>query len=161
MARYGRGQINEGWRVRNEAGGSAKETGRGCFMSCPLQTMAGTLLFTLLEEKPFVGKNISYSLLYPSQFDFRVLLSFFLINFYCSWFIMLCQFLLYSKVNQLYIYIYPLFLRFFSLIEHYRILSRVPCVVQQSSLVICIRYSGVYMSAPISQFIPPLPFPPW
>ena len=66
MARYGRGHINEGWRVRNEAGGGAKEIGRGCFMSCPSQTMAGTLLFTLLEEKPFVGKNISYSSLYPS-----------------------------------------------------------------------------------------------
>ena len=47
---------------------------------------------------------------------------------------MLCQFQVYSKVNQLYIYIYPLFfffLRFFSHICHYRLLSRVPCAIQQ------------------------------
>ena len=44
---------------------------------------------------------------------------------------MSCQFLLYSKVNQLYRYIYPLFFRFFSHIGHYRVLSRVPCAIQQ------------------------------
>lgn len=49
MARYGRGHINEGWMVRNEAGGSAKGTGRGCFLSCPSQIMADALLFTLIE----------------------------------------------------------------------------------------------------------------
>ena len=31
-----------------------------------------------------------------------------------------------SKVNQLYVYIYLLFLRFFSHIDHYRVLSGVP-----------------------------------
>ena len=46
-------------------------------------------------------------------------------------FTMLCQFLLYSKMNQLYIYIYPLFFRFFFHIGHYRVLSRVPCAIQQ------------------------------
>ena len=30
-------------------------------------------------------------------------------------------------MNQLYIYIYPLFFRFFSHTGHYRVLSRVPC----------------------------------
>ena len=35
-------------------------------------------------------------------------------------------FQMYSKVNQLCIYIYPLFIRFFSHIGHYRVLSRVP-----------------------------------
>ena len=44
---------------------------------------------------------------------------------------MLCQFLLYSKVNQLYIYMYPLFFRFYSHIGHYRVLSRVPSAIQQ------------------------------
>ena len=39
---------------------------------------------------------------------------------------MLGQFLPYSKVNQLYVSIYPLFLRFFSHIVHYRVLRRVP-----------------------------------
>ena len=36
-----------------------------------------------------------------------------------------------QKVTQLYIYMYPLFFRFFSHIGHYRILGRVPCAVQQ------------------------------
>ena len=39
------------------------------------------------------------------------------------------MFQLYSKVIQLYIYIYPLFLRFYSHIRHYRVLSRVPCAI--------------------------------
>ena len=44
---------------------------------------------------------------------------------------MMCQFLLYSRMNQLYIHIYPLFFRFFSHIGHYRVLSRVPCAIEQ------------------------------
>ena len=36
-----------------------------------------------------------------------------------------------AKVNQLYIYIYPLFFRFSSQVGHYRVLSRVPCAIQQ------------------------------
>ena len=36
---------------------------------------------------------------------------------------MLCQFLLYSKVNQLYVYIYSLFFRFPSHLSHHRALS--------------------------------------
>ena len=44
---------------------------------------------------------------------------------------MLYQFLLYSKVNHLYIYIYLLFFRFYSHIGHYRVLSRVACAIQQ------------------------------
>ena len=45
---------------------------------------------------------------------------------------MLCQFPVNSKVNQLYIYVYPLFsiFRFFSHIGRY-ILSRVPCAIWQ------------------------------
>ena len=44
---------------------------------------------------------------------------------------MMCQFLLYSKVNQLYIYIHPLFFGFPSHLGHHRALSRVPCAIQQ------------------------------
>ena len=44
---------------------------------------------------------------------------------------MLCQFLLYCKVNQLYIYIYPLFFGFPSHLDHHRALNRVPCATQQ------------------------------
>ena len=43
---------------------------------------------------------------------------------------MLCYFLLYSKVRQLYIYIYQLFFRFFSIIGYYKILNIVPCAIQ-------------------------------
>ena len=43
---------------------------------------------------------------------------------------MLCHFLWYSKVDQLYIYIYSLFFRFFSHWGHYRILSRLPCAIK-------------------------------
>ena len=44
---------------------------------------------------------------------------------------MLCYFLLYTKVNQLYISICPLFFRFFSHVGYYRELSRIPCAIQQ------------------------------
>ena len=53
-------------------------------------------------------------------------------NFYCSCFTMLCSFLLYSKVNQLNIYICPLFCTSFPLIIGHRWApSRVPCATQQ------------------------------
>ena len=44
---------------------------------------------------------------------------------------MLCQFQVYSKVIQLCIYIYLFFFRFFFHIGYYRVLSRVPCAIQQ------------------------------
>ena len=53
------------------------------------------------------------------------------------------QFQVYSKVNQLCIYIYPLFFKLFSYIYHYRVLSRVPCGIQQV-LIIYFIYSSVY-----------------
>ena len=40
-------------------------------------------------------------------------------------------FLMYSKVIQLYVYMYSFFFRLFSHIGFHRILSRVPCVVQK------------------------------
>ena len=43
----------------------------------------------------------------------------------------LCYFLLYSKVNQLYIYIYPFFFRFLSHLGHHRTLNTVSCAIQQ------------------------------
>ena len=46
------------------------------------------------------------------------------------WFTVLCWFQVYSKVNQLYMYIYPLFFRFFSIIDYYKILNIVPCAIQ-------------------------------
>ena len=51
-----------------------------------------------------------------------------------------CQFQLYSKVDQLLIHSYPLFLIFCSPAGHSRVLSRVPRVYSRSSLVICFIY---------------------
>ena len=47
------------------------------------------------------------------------------------WFTMLWSFLLYNKVIQLYVYTHPFFFRFFSYMDHHRILGRVPCALQQ------------------------------
>ena len=41
-----------------------------------------------------------------------------------------CQFLLYSKVNQPYVYRFPLFFGFPSQLSHHKALSRAPCPVQ-------------------------------
>ena len=53
-----------------------------------------------------------------------------------SCFTVLCQFLLYSNVNQLYVYIHPLSFRFFSHLGHLRAWSQVPCAIRRFSLVI-------------------------
>ena len=45
--------------------------------------------------------------------------------------------------------------RFFSHIGHYKVLSRVPCVMSRFLLVIIFVHSSMYMSISISQFIPP------
>ena len=47
-----------------------------------------------------------------------------------SLFTILYQFQVYSKLIQLYIYMYLFFFRFFSHRGHYRVLSRVPCAIQ-------------------------------
>ena len=48
---------------------------------------------------------------------------------------MLYQFLLYSKVNQLYIHIYLLFFGLPSHLGHQRSLSRVPCALQKAIII--------------------------
>ena len=58
------------------------------------------------------------------QFIHSTIQLFFKINFYWSIVdLQHCQFLLYRKVRQLYIYTYPLFFRFCSHIGHYRTLN--------------------------------------
>ena len=49
------------------------------------------------------------------------------------------QFLLYSKVNQLYVYIWPLCFVFTSYLGHHRALSRVPWAIQYA-LISCLFY---------------------
>ena len=58
-------------------------------------------------------------------------------------------FLLNSKVNQLSVYIYPVFLRFFFHIGHYRALSRGLCAIQQALAIFCFINSNVYVSIPV------------
>ena len=53
----------------------------------------------------------------------------FLLEYFC--FTMLCQFLLYSTVNRLCIYIYPLSFGLPSHLGYHRALSRVPCAIEQ------------------------------
>ena len=79
-------------------------------------------------------------------------------NFYWSIVVVQrCLFLLYSKVNQQYLYIQPLCFRFPSCLGHHRSRSRVPCAVQQMLIgyLFYIIHSSVCMSYSISQFIPP------
>ena len=60
------------------------------------------------------------------------ILKFIFIEVYCSCFTMLCQFQLYHKVNQLYVYIHPLFFGFPFHSGHHRALSGVPYAIQQA-----------------------------
>ena len=74
---------------------------------------------------------------------------------------LLCQFLLYSKVIQLYIYILicPLFFRFPSCIGRHRALSTVPCAIQE--VLFSYPFSTqqcIYVNL-VSQLIPHSPFP--
>lgn len=57
-----------------------------------------------------------------------------------SCFIVLCYFLLCSRVNQLCVCIYPLFGEFSSHLGHHRALSRVPCAIEQA-LISCLFYA--------------------
>ena len=66
---------------------------------------------------------------------------------------MLCQFLLYGRESQLHVYIQSLYFLFFAHINHYRVLSTVPCAMQQVLLISYLLYVSV------SQFIPPMLFP--
>ena len=64
--------------------------------------------------------------------------------------------LYYSKVNQLYVYLYPLFPHsFFSHIGHYRVLSRVPCAILEV-LISSVLYIVVCMCQPTPPVYIPL-----
>ena len=69
-----------------------------------------------------------------------------------SWFTMLCSFLLFNKVNQL--YIYPFFLGFFPILvitEHW---VEFPVLYSRFLVVIYCIDSSMYMSVSISPFFP-------
>ena len=87
---------------------------------------------------------------------FLIFFSWFLLAYSC--FTMLFQSLLFSKVHQPYIYIYPLFFGFLFHLGHHRALSGVHCALQQVLSYLCDTQYYIYMSVPLSQFITP-PFP--
>ena len=81
---------------------------------------------------------------------------------FCNWgysyFPILCQFLLYNKVNHLYVYIYFLPLESMpSPIPLIQVISEhqaeFPVSSRRFLLAICLTHGSVYMSIPISQFI--------
>ena len=136
------------------------------------------MLKQLLQGNIFLKRKSSFFSLYnsdylPSSFAFFISFqtlvcaftntnTFFKVNFIgYSCFIMLCQFLLYSKVNHVFVCLYP-FLRLPSHLGHHRALSRAPLLYSRFSLVISAIHSAtrVYMSIPISRFIPSL-LSPW
>ena len=87
---------------------------------------------------------------------------FFLLGYSC--FTVLCQFLLYNEVNQLYVYIYPLPLEPPSppipprqVITEHR--AELPVLYSRFPLAICFTHGSVCMSVLISQFVPPSPSP--
>ena len=71
-----------------------------------------------------------------------------------SCFTMLCYFLLYCKLHQPYIYMYPLFFEFPSHLSHHRALSSTCCTYSRFSLVVDFIHNvnSVPMSILISQF---------
>ena len=58
---------------------------------------------------------------------------------------MLCYFQVYSKVIQLYLYLYIFFTKFFSIIGYYKTVTIVPCAIQQD-LVIYLIFIKKYVS---------------
>ena len=79
--------------------------------------------------------------------------------FYYSWFLMFCQFLLYSKVTQSYIYIhiYILFLTLSSVMFHHNWLDIQ--LYSRISLLIHSKYNSLHLLTPNSWSIPSPP--PW
>ena len=81
---------------------------------------------------------------------------------------MLCQFLLYNKVNQLHVYIYPHIPSFLHLpatlpIPPLQVVTKhradLPVLCSCFPLAIYLTFGSVYMSMPLSHFIPAYPSP--
>ena len=81
---------------------------------------------------------------------------------------MVCQFLLYNKVNQLYIYIYPYIPSLLCLpptlsIPHLQVVTKhqadLPVLCGCFPLAVCFTFGSVYMSMTLSHFVPAYPSP--
>ena len=77
----------------------------------------------------------------------------FFLFFYCRWFTMFCQFLLYIKVTQFYIYVYIPFLTLSSIMFHHKWLGIVPYAITEGSGSHC-------LSTPNASTDPKLPVHP-
>ena len=107
--------------------------------------------------------NLSKNSLSPKYGMYKTLVPFLPLFFFFLIFIEVqliydVLFQVYSKVNHLYIYIYPLFFRFYSHIGLYRVLSRVPCAIQQV-LVVCLFY--IQECVYVNPHLPTYPSPPY
>ena len=87
----------------------------------------------LLEDKDYV---LYITLLVLPRLLLLLLKIYFYFLLEYSCFTMLCSFLLYSKANQLYAHIYPVFFH----LDHHRALSSVPCAIQ-SFLISYLSYT--------------------
>ena len=105
---------------------------------------------------PFFFESCSITFIYLFTFN--------IFEYNC--FTIVCQFLLYNKVNQLYIYIYPYISFLLRLpptlpipplqgVTKHRADLPVPCGC--FPLAICFTFDSVYMSMPLSHFVPAYP----
>ena len=81
---------------------------------------------------------------------------------------MVCQFLLYNKVNQLYVYVYPHISSLLHLpptlpIPPLQVVTKhradLPVLCSCFLLAIDFTFGSVYMSMPLSHFVPAYPYP--
>ena len=72
---------------------------------------------------------------------------------------MFCYFLLYNKINKLYVYIYPFLLGHLAPLGHHRVPSRAPWLHSSFSLAVYFTHGGGYMSLLLSQCSPASPSP--
>ena len=83
---------------------------------CDLLTSIGIIIPSYQSDIDNISLSPDWRLFFCLSF-FKVLLK-------CSWFTMPCQFLLYNKVVQLYMYTHPFSFTFFPHINYHRILGR-------------------------------------
>ena len=117
---------------------------------------------TFLQEKS--KYNLDQTMTKISFFCFFVLTS--LLEYNC--FTVVCQFLLYNKVNQLYLYICPHISSLFHLppshpIPPLQVVTKqradLPVLCGYFPLAIYFTFGSVYMSMPLSHFVPAYPSP--
>ena len=106
-----------------------------------------------------------FEMIYTSSLDLKIMLylySWILYNydvkkkhyFYYGWFSLICQFLLYSKVTQSYLYIYTLFLISSFIMFYHKWLDIVFCTMKQELILSHSKCNGLHLLAPESQSIP-------